>query len=208
MKKGISLKFDVLLLNIFYRAIYSYNTYDRVNSQTYYLEGANRQILNYEYDRIDIMIKFGGELSTKCRLYAINRDRRLLLYAMIILMTPLVVLNIIMALNINIFLLLFVPVFLIVIIASYLYKPKVQKSMLCHIEINEEIITMEVDEKYSERKIWDVKRIIDYGELYVIEFYFPGVLYTVCQKNLIVEGTLDEFEHFFDVKIIKKNLKH
>lgn len=154
------------------------------------------------------MIKFDGELSTKCRLYAINRDRRLLLYVMIILMTPLVVLNIIMALNINIFLLLFVPIFLIVIIASYLYKPKVQKSMLCHIEINEEIITMEVDEKYSERKICDVKRIIDYGEFYVIEFYFPGVLYIVCQKKLIVEGTLDEFEHFFDVKIIKKNLKH
>lgn len=44
MKKSISLKFDVLLLNIFYRAIYSYDTYDRVNSQTYYVEGANRQI--------------------------------------------------------------------------------------------------------------------------------------------------------------------
>ena len=152
------------------------------------------------------MIKFDGELSTKCRLYVINRDRRLLLYAMIILMTPLVVLNVIMALNINIFLLLFVPVFLMVIIASYLYKPKVQKPMLCHIEINDEIVTIEFNEKYSERKICDVKRIIDYGEFYVVEFYFPGVLYDVCQKNLITEGTLNAFESFFDVKGIRKNL--
>ena len=33
-----------------FKAIYSYDTYDRVSSQTYYLEGANRLISNYEYD--------------------------------------------------------------------------------------------------------------------------------------------------------------
>lgn len=103
---------------------------------------------------------------------------------------------------------MFVPVFGMVIIGSYLYKPKGEESMLCHVEIDEEIITMEFDEKYSERKICDVKRIIDYGEFYVVDFYFPGVLFVVCQKNLITEGTLDEFECFFDVKIIKKNLRH
>lgn len=153
----------------------------------------------------DIMIKFDGELSDKCKFYVLNRDRRIMLYVRIILMTPLIVLNVIMALNINILLLIYVPVFLIVIIAGYKHKDK--KSILCHVEINEEVITMEFDEKYSERKICDVKRIIDYEEFYVIDFYFPGVLYAVCQKDLIAEGALDEFEHFFDVKIIKKNLK-
>lgn len=44
MKKGISLKFDVLLLDIFYRTIYLHDAYDRVSSQTYYVGGANRQI--------------------------------------------------------------------------------------------------------------------------------------------------------------------
>lgn len=35
-----------------FKTTYSHDAYDRVNSQTYYVEGANRQILNYEYDTI------------------------------------------------------------------------------------------------------------------------------------------------------------
>ncbi len=33
-----------------FKTIYSHDAYDRVSSQTYYVEGANRLILNYEYD--------------------------------------------------------------------------------------------------------------------------------------------------------------
>ena len=33
-----------------FKTIYSHDAYDRVSSQTYYVGGANRQILNYEYD--------------------------------------------------------------------------------------------------------------------------------------------------------------
>ena len=55
---------------------------------------------------------------------------------------------------------------------------------------------------YSSRKMIDVKKVRDYGNFYYLTFYFPykdG--YFVCQKDLLVEGTLEEFEKLFEDKL-------
>lgn len=46
---------------------------------------------------------------------------------------------------------------------------------------------------------------IMYGEFYDIIFYFSNkVLNCICQKDLIVEGTMEEFEKLFEDKIVRK----
>ena len=51
----------------------------------------------------------------------------------------------------------------------------------------------------------NVKCIIDYGEWYYFKFcYSDRDPYFVCQKNLLSQGTLEEFEILFQDKIIRK----
>ncbi len=50
-----------------------------------------------------------------------------------------------------------------------------------------------------------VKKIIDNGEGYHIFFKFPHKSFRYfCQKNLLTEGALEDFEKIFKDKIIKK----
>ncbi len=61
--------------------------------------------------------------------------------------------------------------------------------------------------KYSEsRLIEDVKTIIDYGDFYDINFPFGKVSEKfICQKDLMVKGTIEEFEKIFEGKIQRKS---
>ena len=52
----------------------------------------------------------------------------------------------------------------------------------------------------------DVKRVIDYGDWYYLEFAMGKKSFEfICQKNLIVSGTLEEFESLLIEKIVKKH---
>ena len=47
-----------------------------------------------------------------------------------------------------------------------------------------------------------VESVIDYGEWYHLIFKSPNrIKYFVCQRNLIIKGSLDEFEALFKDKI-------
>ena len=51
----------------------------------------------------------------------------------------------------------------------------------------------------------NVKCIFDFGDWYHIVFKFPTKsIYCVCQKNLLEEGTIEEFETIFEGKIVRK----
>ena len=73
------------------------------------------------------------------------------------------------------------------------------------IVVEKDIISGIYKKAYVEKKIEDVKKIVDYGEFYYISYYFPEKwVNCVCQKNLLVEGTIKEFEEFFEGKIVRK----
>lgn len=56
-----------------------------------------------------------------------------------------------------------------------------------------------------ERKIQYVKKIVDYGDWYQIFFKYPYKNQTyICQKDLIKEGTIEDFENLFKGKIVRK----
>ena len=57
---------------------------------------------------------------------------------------------------------------------------------------------------YNSRSVDDVKSVIDCGNFYYIKYYYPFYRFTLCQKNLLVEGTIEEFEEFFEGKIVRK----
>jgi len=46
-----------------------------------------------------------------------------------------------------------------------------------------------------------IKLVIDRGEWYYLKLRFPKIGGIICQKNLIVQGTIEEFEALFKNKI-------
>lgn len=73
------------------------------------------------------------------------------------------------------------------------------------VTIDEKEIYAEYQKGAGVRSINDVKEVLDMGAFYHIIFYFPNHWSNcVCQKNLIVEGTIEEFEKLFEDKIVRK----
>lgn len=54
------------------------------------------------------------------------------------------------------------------------------------------------------KQIADVYNIICYNDYYIIKFSAITANMIICQKSLLVEGTLDDFEKLFEGKIISK----
>lgn len=60
-------------------------------------------------------------------------------------------------------------------------------------------------QSYRLVNIQDIKEIWDMGSFYAIVFYFPNMdRRFICQKDLLVEGTIEEFEKLFEDKIVRK----
>ena len=68
---------------------------------------------------------------------------------------------------------------------------------------------IELDNKHTGgyKSLQDVKKIVDCGDYYVFIFYNTVDAYYVCQKDLIKEGTIEEFEQMFDGMIERKGEK-
>lgn len=64
------------------------------------------------------------------------------------------------------------------------------------------VISMEKGEHF--RMLNEVKRVYDYRYWYYLDIDF-GDPYFICQKDLLTEGTLEEFEALFEGKIVRMN---
>ncbi len=96
--------------------------------------------------------------------------------------------------------------FLLWIIITLIPRDKKEKNEMMpkRIYIEGEYITAITDKDGEVRKISDVKKVTDYGEFYLLTFPFGKVSSKfVCQKSLLIKGSLDEFESLFDGKIIR-----
>lgn len=73
------------------------------------------------------------------------------------------------------------------------------------IVIMDDVITSSGEYIFQERRIKDIKKIDDYGDYYRIWFCIPYQSPVfLCQKDLIVEGTIAEFEERFADYIVRK----
>lgn len=72
------------------------------------------------------------------------------------------------------------------------------------ITIGKETISIVGESFTQEREIAQIKRIVDHGSFYKIIFNFPNrSVHCLCQKDLLVEGTIEEFEDRFATYIVK-----
>ena len=59
--------------------------------------------------------------------------------------------------------------------------------------------------KSQTKSVDKVKRVTDRGNFYEIDFHFPPKMATcICQKDLLVAGTIEEFEDIFKDKLVRK----
>lgn len=78
-----------------------------------------------------------------------------------------------------------------------------------HIIITEKDLSLELRSNGKEvwriRKISKVKKVLDCGEVYYIIFKFGDITNSwICQKNNIINGTIEEFESLFQTKLVKE----
>ena len=73
------------------------------------------------------------------------------------------------------------------------------------ITIEDDKIVRSGFQSYRLVNIQDIKEIWDMGSFYAIIFYFPNMdRRFICQKDLLVEGTIEEFEQLFEGLIVRK----
>lgn len=100
------------------------------------------------------------------------------------------------------------PAMILLYIIMCIFGPRLLKK-----ELNKKIYidndTANCDYKNKEiikKSVNDIKEIRDYGSFYYISFNTKKILFEyVCQKDLIVSGTIEEFEEQFRDKIVRKN---
>ena len=155
------------------------------------------------------MIEFSGELSAECKNFMIKSQQKIIFYVCISMAVVLTIPAIILAvLNHWVYSIWIIPLICLVLLS--LIKPKGKTLDLifpCKVIIENESISCEGKKFYYSREFDNVKKVIDYGNWYQIYFYFPHKkMHFVCEKNLLVQGTLEEFEEVFKEKLIKKEI--
>lgn len=143
---------------------------------------------------------FAGELSDESKQYLIKQQMiRTTLYGIvfsILISIPIIVIAI--CYNILILLFLALPfIFILISIVSPLYSKDFPKE----IEVIDDVIYVTTKYGIRSRSIKDIKEVIDTCDSYFIIFYFPKITTCLCQKDLLIKGSLEDFEQLFDGKI-------
>jgi len=79
---------------------------------------------------------------------------------------------------------------------------KAEYNNLTTVRITEQIFDYKFNNQKYETKTSNIRKVYDFGEWY--EFYFNFFRRHVCQKDWIIEGTIEEFEAMFKTKLVDK----
>lgn len=101
----------------------------------------------------------------------------------------------------------------VILIAKTPDKVVLRIKLSPHIVITENELALEIwkngEKVWRKKKISQVKKILDSGEVYYIIFRFGDITNAwICQKDNIVNGTITEFDALFQSKIIKDNARN
>lgn len=152
------------------------------------------------------MIKFQGEISQECKKWFIKRECKAYLLITCLLAALYAIANIIIALLWGLIALLYLIIPVVAIIGFiFPFKKYIIKRVPLVVSIEDEFVECENEQEYANNKLDDVKKVVDLGDWYIVKFYFPiNLRWFICQKDLIVEGTIEEFEQLFEGKIVRK----
>ncbi len=161
------------------------------------------------------MIEFKGEFSDECRQYLLEQQHKGMILLSIIIgvlfITPLLLLSFFWEYaligSIAGMALVVFEIFYLSSQNTKLHKESFVESLPNGIIIeNDTIETFGIGElSYKCKNIQDIKEVLDMGKFYAIVFHFPNMdRRFICQKDLLVEGTIEEFEKLFEDKIVRK----
>lgn len=155
-------------------------------------------------------IEFCGELSKKSKQYILKKRFMLGLCISLIItllfVLPLLYVTIVYS---RLYLTMLIPAsFFSLLIPILLLSPKKDYDtfMPYNVVIIEDGTIVSTNKRLHEiRSISQVKKVVDIGVCYQIFFYFPEKSQQfVCQKDLIKQGTIQDFEKLFEDKLVRK----
>ena len=158
------------------------------------------------------MIRFQGEISDNAKKYIINRQRMATL--IVCLIADIIIFSFVSLAFLgsgdekNGWVIWAVALCLIFItLFSCFFQTKKGKTLLYPLEVeisDDGMITTKRREVEVFHAISDVRKVLDEGEWYQVCIAPLEVGNYLCQKDLLVEGSLEEFEKIFEGKIIRK----
>ena len=154
------------------------------------------------------MIEFKGELSKTCKEFVVKNEAYCARRAATIAYVPFAVAEIIWwAVSGKLLVLIALPV---LVMAAFLAGIKPNEKgygliMTKWVTIEGNDLECEGDQFHETKTMDQIKCVIDYGEWYKFEFRLPGNCQRfICQKDLITQGTIEDFEKLFADKIIRR----
>ena len=163
------------------------------------------------------MIKFNGQISGAAEKHMWKRERRMgvivTLSSAVIILPFIIMIAFALGDSFGIdpwfVIAMYASVCLIIPLIALIPKSKKERAKFntCCVFTDEEYIVAVIGNgEESFKLISDAKVLNDYGEFYQIEFPLSkGVNDSfICQKDLLAEGTLEEFESLFEGKLVKK----
>ena len=152
------------------------------------------------------MIEFCGEMSDKCKRYMLKRMGTVGFVSGLITAILFIIPLVFAAVYWNLIVLLFLPVLIALPWLGFVPPTKKDSGLIIPskitIDLNENTITCESDKLHLIRYIENVRNVIDMGEWYTINFYYAyRDMHFVCEKRLLCQGSIEEFEKLFEGKI-------
>ena len=152
------------------------------------------------------MIVFEGQISGKCKEGVLQRNARISFIGGLITSILFAIPTVVLALKIDLIVLLFFLVlipfpFLAAIPPKEKYYPMIFPSKIT-IDTQTGKMTTQSNQFYAESSITEVVKVLDKGTWYHIYVEHKEGRF-ICQKNLLTNGSLVEFEEIFKDKIIK-----
>lgn len=156
------------------------------------------------------MIEFKGELSQNCTKFIMKEATKISFYSALIACGIFIIPIICATVWYNEIFVIALPIFIIIPILSLLIKPKKSSWGI----IIPDFVRISIDgsqivscgKRLSEiRNLNQVKKVVDFGDWYKIFFTWSYKSQRfVCQKDLLVFGSIEQFEKLFEGKIVRK----
>lgn len=149
------------------------------------------------------MITFKGDISESCKEFLKRQDLRgrWIIWSIIILILSAGIVFLAAIYDWIVLSFLFLP--FLIVAGDYFSMPQNAKlSYPKSITITNDEVWLECQSGTITRSLLDVKCVFDCGDWYYIQFYFPHHKYFACQKNLLTEGTIEQFEELFKSNIV------
>lgn len=156
------------------------------------------------------MIEFDGYISGKAEKYFFKHEFLYVILGYLVPNSGLLILSILWGMRSGFWLIaeIIASMYLAIpIICGILFsRKKSRKKMITKkIIIRDDLITAITDTQPLTKNVSDVKQVKEYRDFYAITFRFGNLSNTfICQKDLLVKGTLDEFDELFIEKLVLK----